>query len=171
MEAGVRRFPVTRQATKYSFLIPAFLLFLWVYPLYLVPTAILGERSYSEMVLIHSAILVLQVSVFFTLLWAVSKRLGKAEEFWPVVTMINCSSIAGFVLMVPLFAMVMTGHHSWEEVFNALLLVSFYELALTSYIITRGMKVPWQFGTGLAFLGMFVYHAASATVFTLIGVQ
>ncbi|GEM_PF-3543339 len=170
MAAGVKRFPVNPRAARISFLVPIALLFFWVYPLHRVPTEILGERGYGELVLIHGGILAIHLTVFLFILWAVARQLGKAESFWPVVTMNNFCSIAGFVLMLPLFAMVIAGRHTWEEIFNALILISFYELALTAYVITRGMNVPWQFGTGLAFVSMFIANSASTTVFALAGI-
>lgn len=171
MAQGVERFPVTVSAAKRSFAIPIILLFLWVYPLYLVPTEVLGQRGYGELITIHGSILVLHLAVFCTLLWFIAQKLGKIEYFWSVVTMNNYVSIISFIMMLPLFIMVITGHHSWDDVFGGLLLISFYELALTAYVITRGLNVPWQFGTGLAFLSMFIWDGASTTIFALSGIH
>lgn len=171
MDAGVKRFSNTVDAAKRSFVIPFFLMLFWVYPLSVVPTEIMGARSYGNLVFIHGLTLVLSIAISCTLLWKVAQKLEKSDKFWRVVMMINFTSLTAFAVTCPLLLSVLAGAHTWGDVFGGLILITYYELAIVAYIITRGLAVPWQFGAGLSFLFMFVDNASISTVFYLTGVQ
>lgn len=171
MAAGMKRFPDTAIAAKRSFVLPFFLMLFWVYPLSVVPTEIMGVRSYGDLVFIHGLSILLSLVFSCTALWFVAEKLGKADRFWRVVMMINFTSLTAFAVMFPLLLSVLAGAHSWSDVFGGFILITYYQLAIVAYIITRGFTVPWQFGGGLAFLLLFINNTATATVFYMTGVQ
>lgn len=171
MEKSVRLFPDDKKAGLLSFLVPLLLPFFWVYPLAVVPTQRMGDRGYFGLLSIHLPIEILVIAVFFPILWGVTKFLNKTEHFWRTVVMCNFIGIAEFALMVPLLAMVMLGIHSWDEIYAMLIVVMFYQIALTGFVIAYSLNVPWQFAGGLAFMTMFIDQSVSKTVFFLMGIE
>ena len=167
MKSSIERFPSSRKAALKSFLVPLGLLFLWVYPFSVVPTDILGERTYPELILMHLMVLCLHFPLTCLLLWYLLIHLDKTDRFWRMVSIFNYANLIGFTVTAPLLITVLNGHHTWDEIFSALILISYYEVGIMAYALTRGLSVPWQFGTGLAFLSTFIWDGAWTTVFSI----
>jgi hypothetical protein len=167
---GISRFPEDKRSALYSFLLPVFLLLIWVYPLKLVPTEILGQRGYFELVTIHLLILALFAAVFYLMLWLFVKYLGKTEKYWHLLIMNNFIGLISFTFIIPLEILVLLGFHSWEDIFGALIIILCYELSIAGFVIVKTLNVPWQLGASFALLGLFVHDVSQQTIYSLLGI-
>jgi hypothetical protein len=170
LSKGVTRFPRSKNAAILSFIVPITLMLIWVYPTSIVPTEVMGDRSYFDILLIHISIMTLHLGLFYSALWFILSYLKYAEKFCTLICIGNFISLVSFVLIMPLCIMVVKGAYSWEEIYGALIVISCYELAICAFAITKLLEVPWQFGAGIAFLSVFIWHGVSTSIHTFLGI-
>ena len=170
LPAAPSRFPPDAVLAIKSILIPAGLLFLWMYPLYVVPTDVMGERGYFELVFFHLSVLVIHLVLFLIILWKILIYLKKSEFFWLLITMNNFSSLIGFAVCAPMLIMVVKGIHSWDDVVFLLIAVSVYEFAIISYCYARALTIPWQLAVGIGFIFMFARDISWSILAKLFGI-
>lgn len=171
LKAGVGRFPADKRAAVISFWTVAVSTLLTTILFYYAPSERLGSRSFSDLLFLYTMINALEVAVFFTGTYYVAKMLKKTVHFWQFVTAMNYALLVPALVTLPLAVTVLTGAHSWEEIYNLLIVVFFYGLALRGFVATFSMRVPWEFGASIGFFAMFIHQAVAETVFALWGIS
>lgn len=164
---GASRMPQDRQTAINSFAVPFVLLPIWIYAFYLEPTPLMGEQSYSWLFWVHLLSSVLEIVGFYAVLWLIVAKFERKDKFWTFVTAKNFSSLVGFVISAPLVLLVLNGSNTWEEVFPMFVVLAFYEVALTAFISTFTLSIPWQMGGGIGFFSFLLTEQITGTVIDL----
>ncbi len=170
MDRGAQRFPNSRPLAIKSFLVPFALLPLWIYPLHVLPTERLGERAYGELLLLHGMIMAFYIATLLGLVWTIAHYMKRMDRFWAFVTALNFLSLAGFTLTAPLLIMVVTGVHTWEELYAILVAAALYEFALVGFAAAYILNIPWQLAASLSCFALVLHQLTAETVFYVLGI-
>ena len=170
MDRGAQRFPNNVKLALKSFLVPFALLPLWVYPLYAEPTERLGPRGYAELIAIHGTVMAFYIAALLGLVWTIAHYMKRMDRFWAYVTALNFLSLAGFILTAPLLVMVVTGVHTWEEMYAILVAAALYEFALAGFAAAYILNIPWQLAASLSCFALVLHQLTAQTVFYIIGI-
>lgn len=158
MKQGISRFNNDFGSMLKSFLIPLAFLPLSFIGLYFSQ----GQRpelagiSYE-----YLAVLFLGKTFFTTLIglamiYGFAKYYDRLQYFYLTVSAGNWATILPTLFFIPVLYSLSMGWHSWEEIYPITIVFSIYGYALTGFILTYALKIPWEMAGFLAICGMAI---------------
>lgn len=169
MKQGIGRFSPDFQTMLKSFLIPLALLPLSFVALYYSQ----GQRPeiasipYEYLAFLFIGKFVLCTALGLVLLYAFAKYYDRLDSFFLAVSAGNWAGLVPTALFLPALFSMMMGWHSWEDIYPVMIVFSIYGYALSAFIITHALRIPWEMGGFLAICGMAINETGFDVVFWL----
>lgn len=151
MSSGVERFDsIASQAVK-SFIMPLILL-----PLFLVVTVGMSAGyNFYLLLSLHSLRVIFTSIMFLTVVYFMSRQLGRDEHFFRFVTVNNWMSIPSFLMVLPiLFGLLLGSNFSGFESYAIFITLAGY--VYTAFIATRSFRLPWELGGFIGVVSMAI---------------
>ena len=168
---GAERISARRSAGLVSFSVPVVIMLLDFIPLLINPTERLGARSFTELLVLFTPILVPVVAVQTLIIFAVLRFAGTQERFWPTIGAVNCLSLAPFALSYVLYILIMLEAHTWQELYPLLLIIEFYGVAIAAFAITTIGRIPWELAGAAALFSFLIANHITEFIFGFHGID
>ena len=149
MPSCVERFTSNKKDAIKSFIYP-----LLLYPLVLWSFSVVKGVSDSAVLSMHALLAWGGTFGFYAVIYYVSGRMERREDFWRFVNMANTQSIISFFLLIPIFLTVY--NHVTETVFFHQYWVFYIlvDLAFTAFIAAKSLRLNWYLGGFLASIAL-----------------
>ena len=150
----------TRFGTNYdealrSFFIPVILFPLTLLGVYLCPKPDLAGASVNMIALLYSLRMAATWALFLGSVYWITGHVGRREHFSQFVIAINWLQVPATVVFLPFLWMMLTGGHTWGELYPAIICVMVYTYAFTAFMAAWVLRIPWElagFITMISFL-------------------
>lgn len=158
MEKGVERFSGSVQGCLRSFLVMFAIMPLTYLALYLKHPQD-QQISYLSFELVAfmfflKAILVLVLGL--TVLYGFARYYNHEELLLRTITANNWITIVPTLLFMPLLYGMAIGEHSWEEIYPLTVVIAIYSYAMTAFLFTHALRIPWEMAGFLTICGLAI---------------
>ncbi len=99
-----------------------------------------------------------------------AKWMERTEYFYDFLAAGNWVIIPGMIPSLVILAMILLGGQDWMGVYMVATLNILYGIAVSAFMTTRLLNIPWELGTACAIFGLSVGETANKLV-NLIGIQ
>lgn len=161
MLQGSRRFQSCRAHFLRSLLIPLCLLPLTLIPLLAAhPDGILAPSAYTALSIIYALRLFVSLGLFLGLVYFMTYKMNRSDDFYRFAIANNWLTIPAIVFMLPLSLGFLSGAYSWAEVYPLMVFMTLYSYAVTAFMATHVLRIPYELACFIAVAGMAIHQSS-----------
>lgn len=112
----------------------------------------------------------LMTAIGLTILFYFTKWMDRQAYFFDCLAAGNWMSIPSFFFGLPITVMIVLGHAEWMSVYILVCMYILYGVAVSAFLLTRILNIPWELGTGYAIFGLALDEFSNKVV-NLIGIH
>jgi hypothetical protein len=145
----------TEEAVR-SFFLPLMLMPLGIVMLYLQPELLNIKKFANAFAIMYCLQTAISTCVFAYCVYWLSHKMGRREHFNQFVIALNWLSIPATVVLLPVFALLMSGAYGWQDLYPLAISAVIYTYAFTGYMAKNILRVPWEIGGFIATVGFMI---------------
>lgn len=150
------RFGNTTGEAARSFFVPLMLMPLGVLMIYLQPEFLNFKKFASVFTFIYCLQAAISLCAFVFFVSWICGRIGRREHFNQFVIALNWLTVPGTILLLPIFALLVSGAYSWDELKPLALCAVIYSYSYVAYMMKSVLRVPWEIGGFLAIVSFMM---------------
>ena len=139
-----------------SFVIPILLFPLSIIAIQLVPKSAIDVNSANVLSLLLSLRLVMSWAIFFGVVYWIAKQCERTRHFSQFVTASNWLTIPATLVYLPVAWALLSGSHSWDELYPFMLCVTGYTYLFSAYMAANILKMPFELGGFIVIINVMI---------------
>lgn len=139
-----------------SFIVPILFFPLTLLIVYAYPSPGLKEASANTVALLYSLRMAICWGLFLGAVYFLTCEIGKKEHFCQFVIASNWLAVPASVIFMPVMWCVMTGTHTWEELYPFTLCLMFYSYGFTAYMAAWILRIPMELAGFIAVIAFII---------------
>lgn len=151
-----KRFGNTTGEAVRSFFVPLLLLPIGVMMMYLQPEFLNLKKYANGFTILYCFEAAISLCAFVFFVRWISMKIGRLEHFNQFVIALNWLAVPSMLLLSPIFVMLITGMHSWHELYPLSICAVVYTYSFIGYMAKCVLRVPWEIGGFLAIIAMMI---------------
>lgn len=156
MRSGIDFFPNDRREALWSFIVPLLCIPPTLFYAVAAKPDSLATLSPAQICVALTLKATLSVAVFLYAIWFFSGWVGKRENYWRFVTTGNWVSVIMLIILAPFLIFDANNWAAQETIRAMLIILSLYGYAVTGYIATRALNIPWMLGGAVGIFELFI---------------
>jgi hypothetical protein len=97
-------------------------------------------------------------------MYSFAKVMKRQDRFWSFISAANWKILPGALFTLPVFLMLFFGYEDTTALYFVATLTMIYGYAVSAFVITYALNVPWELGTAMMIFFLFVGEAADKAV-------
>lgn len=146
MSQGLERFHNNFQSMLKSFLVPLAITPLTFLALYLSHPhqEEIAHIPFSQVSMMFLATGFFKFILTLLILYGFARTYDRLDRLFLTITAANWSLVFPTLLFLPIIISLGIGWHGWDDVYNINIVFALYGYALTAFILTYSLKIPWE---------------------------
>ncbi len=151
-----KRFGNTTGEAVRSFFVPLLLLPIGVFMIYLQPEFLNLKKFANGFTILYCFEAAISLCAFVFFVRWIAQKIGRLEHFNQFVIALNWLFVPSTLLLMPIFVMLLTGMHSWHELYPLSICAVVYTYSFMGYMAKCILRVPWEIGGFLAIVSLMI---------------
>lgn len=144
MPVARKRFGKTYDEAVRSFVVPILMFPFAMALVYAHPNPNLADASTNTIALLYSLRTFLTWALFLGSVYWIVKQIDRKEHFWQFVIATNWLAVPATVIFLPVVWMLLSGSHTWTELFPFMLSLVGYAYFFTAFAAAYILRLPWE---------------------------